>query len=91
MLTVTNGMMSKPSSPLPPGALAKPSASASSKTSKRSGFIHTGNIPSATSAAVRTPAGVKVPVKILSDGSPCRMLLSGLPSPVAPSPVNGIR
>ena len=55
MTTVTKGAISKSSRPLPPPALAKPSSRWGSNRSKRSGFIHTGKTPSATSALQRMP------------------------------------
>ena len=41
-------------------------------------------------AQIEVVTGEIEAVKILSAGSPCRILLSGLPSPELPSPLNGI-
>ena len=56
----------------------------------RSGFIHTGISPSATSAEQATPFGEMEAVQISMSLRPWRMLFSGLPRPVAPCPVYGI-
>ena len=52
----------------------------------RSGFSHTGISPSATSALHAMPFGPIEAVKISMSARPWRMLLSGLPRPVAPGP-----